>query len=204
MGNYLSNLGKGFVRSAVNQVGRDAGRVVSNQTFGDAHSTPIRGVGNGTPPPLANNAMPTGNSDFEYVPETTTNRMIAWIVAIVLTFGLAAVICFFKSISSYNKKTIRYRRYEVGQEAIIDRRYRNNVRGYQTVQGYKYYDVPTMQANPNDVKKHKKNAMILMIISGVVLLIAVNAIVRVSENRDAKKQNTEVVSNAPSTTDSVK
>ena len=90
------------------------------------------------------------------------------------------------------------------QEAIIDRRYRNNVRGYQTVQGYKYYDVPTMQANPNDVKKHKKNAMILMIISGVVLLIAVNAIVRVSENRDAKKQNTEVVSNAPSTTDSVK
>ena len=92
----------------------------------------------------------------------------------------------------------------MGQEAIIDRRYRNNIRGYQTVQGYKYYDIPTMQANQDDVKKHKKNAMILMIISGVVLLIAVNAIVSVSTKKDASKQNTELVSNSPSTTDSVK
>lgn len=42
MGNFLSNLAKGFVRSAVNQVGRDGGRVVSNRLYGDAHSTPYR------------------------------------------------------------------------------------------------------------------------------------------------------------------
>ena len=33
-----------FIKSAINQVGRDAGKVVSNQIFGDAHSTPIRSV----------------------------------------------------------------------------------------------------------------------------------------------------------------
>jgi len=32
----------GFLRSAINQVGRDMGRVVSNQVFKDAHSIPIR------------------------------------------------------------------------------------------------------------------------------------------------------------------
>lgn len=33
-----------FVSSAIRQVGRDLGKVVSNQAFGDAHSTPIRHV----------------------------------------------------------------------------------------------------------------------------------------------------------------
>ena len=44
MGNFLSDLGKGFVRSAVNQVGRDGGRVISNSVYGDAHAMPIRGI----------------------------------------------------------------------------------------------------------------------------------------------------------------
>lgn len=41
---FLENLAKGFVRSAVNQVGRDTGKVVSNKIYGDAHATPIRNV----------------------------------------------------------------------------------------------------------------------------------------------------------------
>lgn len=39
---FLNNLGRGFVRSAVNQLGRDGGRVLSNKVYGDKHSTPIR------------------------------------------------------------------------------------------------------------------------------------------------------------------
>lgn len=42
---FLSDLGKGFIRSAVNQVGRDGGKVISNHLYGDSHSTPIRNVG---------------------------------------------------------------------------------------------------------------------------------------------------------------
>ena len=41
---FLENLGKVFIRSAVNQVGRDTGRVVSNKIYGNAHATPIKGV----------------------------------------------------------------------------------------------------------------------------------------------------------------
>ena len=47
MGSFINGLAKGFVRSAVNQMGRDAGRVVSNQLYGDAHSTPHRNVSAG-------------------------------------------------------------------------------------------------------------------------------------------------------------
>lgn len=47
MGSFINELAKGFVRSAVNQVGRDAGRVVSNNIYGDAHSIPHRNVSAG-------------------------------------------------------------------------------------------------------------------------------------------------------------
>ena len=45
---FLTELGKGFVRSAVNQVGRDTGKIISNTIYGDAHATPIRRVGQST------------------------------------------------------------------------------------------------------------------------------------------------------------
>lgn len=47
MGSFINELAKGFVRSAVNQVGRGAGRVVSNNIYGDAHSIPHRNVSDG-------------------------------------------------------------------------------------------------------------------------------------------------------------
>lgn len=45
----LSQLGKDFVRSAVKQVGRDGGKIISNQIYGDAHSTPVRNVDSDQP-----------------------------------------------------------------------------------------------------------------------------------------------------------
>lgn len=43
---FFTQLGKSFIRSAVNQVGRDGGKVISNQIYGNLHSTPIRLVAN--------------------------------------------------------------------------------------------------------------------------------------------------------------
>jgi len=38
---FLTQLLKGFVRSGVNQVGRDGGKVISNKIYKGKHSTPI-------------------------------------------------------------------------------------------------------------------------------------------------------------------
>jgi hypothetical protein len=38
---FLGSLTKGFIKSAVNQVGRDGGKVISNKVYGNSHSTPI-------------------------------------------------------------------------------------------------------------------------------------------------------------------
>ncbi|MRJ08902.1 hypothetical protein EDL99_08505 [Ornithobacterium rhinotracheale] len=42
---FVGGLAKGFVRSAVNQVGRDGGKVISNSIYGDKHANPIRFTG---------------------------------------------------------------------------------------------------------------------------------------------------------------
>ena len=46
MSSYINSLAKGFVRSTVNQVGRDAGKVISNNIYGEQHSTPYRNTSN--------------------------------------------------------------------------------------------------------------------------------------------------------------
>lgn len=41
MEKFIKTLIKGFFRSAVNQVGRDGGKIVSNKIYGNRHKTPI-------------------------------------------------------------------------------------------------------------------------------------------------------------------
>ena len=43
---YLSKMIARFFSSTIGQVGRDLGKTISNQVFGDSHSTPIRHVNN--------------------------------------------------------------------------------------------------------------------------------------------------------------
>src|SRR5690625_6120298 len=44
----LNKMSKRFLRSAVNQIGRDGGRVVSNKIYGNRHAIRIQNVKNGT------------------------------------------------------------------------------------------------------------------------------------------------------------
>ena len=173
---YLGQHGRWFVRSAVGQVGRDGGRVISNQIYGDAHSTPIRGVGDAQVqvPPLPGYTQQQQSGELEYIP--VGKNLPIWIVAMIVTCGLAAIVAFFKGLNYYNKGTVTYKRYEVEQVPIIDRRYKTGVRGYTTQAGYKTYEIPLNDANPGDVKQQKNAGRRLMIASGVVLLMMLCAI----------------------------
>lgn len=77
MSDFLGSLAKGFIRSAVNQVGRDAGRCVSNGVYGDRHSVPYRNVSGGS-------GRIAGYGDIE-VESTmpvypTTSSALPWII----------------------------------------------------------------------------------------------------------------------------
>jgi len=174
---FSGQLAKGFIRSAVNQVGRDGGRVVSNQVYGDAHSVPVRGTGStmGQNPTSVPGSTIINSGNAEFVP-TLSKDLPMWIVAIIFTLGIASIVAFFKGLHYYKKDTVRYRRYEVEQVPIIDRRFKTGIRGYRTESGYKYYDIPLCDANPDDVRSQKSSARLLMIVSGIVLFIIACAI----------------------------
>lgn len=75
MGSFINGLAKGFVRSAVNQVGRDAGRVVSNNIYGDAHSIPHRNVSAGG----AGRITGIGKVEDEGIQPIVPSVYVAWI-----------------------------------------------------------------------------------------------------------------------------
>lgn len=87
MGSFMNELAKGFVRSAVNQVGRDAGRVVSNNIYGDAHSIPHRNVS-------AGRVSSVGKVEDEetVIIEPSEGKAIAWCVVALFFNFLGAVI----------------------------------------------------------------------------------------------------------------
>lgn len=161
---FFENLGKGLIRSAVNQIGRDGGRVVSNQLYGDAHSTPHRIVNNNVKPVI-------DGDDYvaQYAKEQTMTGVILRVIfafffnilgaAVLLVYGLKK-----KSKSAFS--TVY--RYEQIPTYVKDGRYRSGVRytGNMTVKK-KYYS----EADENTAERNKRIANIYIYSSIVILAI---------------------------------
>lgn len=164
---FLNQLGKGFVRSAVNQVGRDTGKVVSNQAYGNAHSTPIRGVNDTwqqqTPPPV-NNDSPLSQATYD---NKLKKYLAGWVILSVLTAGLAAIVWLVYSIVMHRKRTVKYSVNAIETVAKSDARYRAGVR-YENCAVTKIIDVPLNEANPVDVKSQKKYSAISIAIAAAL------------------------------------
>ena len=161
---FFENLGKGLIRSAVNQVGRDGGRVVSNQLYGDAHSTPHRIVNNNTKPVIDGNDYVA-----QYAKEQTATGVILRVIfafffnilgaAVLLVYGLRR-----KSKAAF----ITIYRYEQVPIYRRDTRYKLGVRytGDMTVKK-KYYS----EADENTAERNKRIANIYIYSSIVILAI---------------------------------
>lgn len=161
---FFENLGKGLIRSAVNQIGRDGGRVVSNQLYGDAHSTPHRIVNNNTKPVIDGNDYVA-----QYAKEQTTTGIILRVIfafffnllgaAVLLVYGLKK-----KSKSAF----VTIYRYEQVPIYRKDNRYKMGVRytGDMTVKK-KYYS----EADENTAERNKRIANIYIYSSIVIFAI---------------------------------
>ena len=147
---FLQELGKGFVRSAVNQVGRDTGKLISNSIYGDAHATPIRNVGQSTSgtyfDTVTNQQLTTeqileyANTDGwqpEYSALTWSHRICLMLVAIIvgaILFPYSVVIpvvpiyIIYLGIRHLNKKQTTYTKHVEVPTYKSDRRCKGGVR----------------------------------------------------------------------------
>lgn len=118
---FVTQLGKSFIRSAVNQIGRDGGKVISNQIYGDQHSTPIRIVAD----------VETGEIN---IPEDVHIQKDYTILKIICAFFLAilpylgGVILIYRGIVNCIRKSKKLYRTEQRANYVQDRRYKSGAR----------------------------------------------------------------------------
>ena len=70
-----------FLKSAINQIGRDMGKVVSNQLFNDSHSTPYRRVGQNSHQLKTKGNVTKFKSDFEKAIDFQTGHRPSTLIA---------------------------------------------------------------------------------------------------------------------------
>lgn len=125
-----------FIKSAVNQVGRDAGKVVSNQVFKDAHSTPIRNVNSNI------NKHYVGNIENNKNVTRVKDNVFLWILGgmllVLIPFigFLVLLIYCIKKLTSKNSYYYEYKtrsiykrdlRYSSGQKYIGEETYAEKI-----------------------------------------------------------------------------
>ena len=126
MGSFINGLAKGFVRSAVNQVGRDAGRVVSNNIYGDAHSIPHRNVSAGR----AGRVSSVGKVEDEGIQPIVPSVGAAWFWGFVgfmfsIIGGVVLLIVGYRKLK--NKHTAYGWQYTSQAVYVADGRYKRGV-----------------------------------------------------------------------------
>lgn len=127
----MNSLCKGFIRSAVNQVGRDYGRTISNQIFGDAHATPVRVVKTDRSNILWAPGQPNKENEIEYHKQDIINwqdvacLMLSPLMILIgpIVYGIFTLIYLFKDTTAFTVYTneprrIPDRRYSVGYRVV--------------------------------------------------------------------------------------
>lgn len=173
---FFTNLGKGFIRSAVNQVGRDTGKVFSNSIYGDAHATPIRNVSKTDKgqyvdnikgeainlEELRNRAQQDGwkpqyssANFFGGIGCLSIFAMFFWLIVGIIFYPytvkypiLPIIICFFGAYNIFRKTVVWTRKSNIPY-TVSDRRYKGGYR-IEHKQGNESVELP---CNDSDKKK---------------------------------------------------
>ena len=159
---FLENLAKGFIRSAVNQVGRDGGKVVSNNVYGNSHSTPVNSLGNVSLENFEDNSNLIKDKEYP---------LIKIIYAIILSVFVPVIGSFIVLYRAFvNLKAKQMTMYELKNQGVYssDRRFT----GGKRYEGSKIVKVPVKIDISEQEKKIKtfKGISYLIVAIGVLLM----------------------------------
>lgn len=147
---FLGNLAKGFIRSAVNQVGRDGGKVISNNVYGDKHATPIRNTNNEVQNLISDNNSQTFNRadilNEGFKEELFTNGIFMNFFILLGSFALpffGSLYMVIIGLTNLFKKTTKFYIFKQQPVYKTDRRYSSGqkLEGYQNVKAYSIHKI---------------------------------------------------------------
>lgn len=190
---FIQELGKGFIRSAINQVGRDGGKVISNKIYGDAHATPIRRVGQSpsgsyfdteTSQPLTPQQILQYATTDGWQPEYSSHKwshrltLMFWAILIgsmpfifpfCLIIPIVPIYIIYRGIKHMTAKNTTYFKMVEVPKLIADRRYKGNIRqdGTELMKA----TIP-LTSTPEDKAAHRRLGW-SYILCAIILWIAV-------------------------------
>lgn len=174
MSNFTKQLAKGFVRSAVNQVGRDGGRVISNQIYNGQNYVPISNVS----PQEASVQPQTGNHPQE-MPQCVTSttkhftagKMVWLTLASIIFMPVGSIAVLLYGLFLMIDHTDKIEWYTTEPSYVSDRRYKSGARYAGEITTRHNAKV---EASPEVMRIKKRNATIAMAIGGIgIVLFAV-------------------------------
>lgn len=213
MGGFLPNLAKGFIRSAVNQVGRDGGKVISNSIYGNAHAIPIRGIAINqenkyfdensseiiTPEELRCRAEAEGfkTTVFKY---KTSIKIIWYIISLFFCWLIfPSIILLIIGIKKIFQKHTYMRKEIMTAKYVSDRRCKTGNR----LNGYSEETIEIKVPSNNVEKVSSIKAGFIYIILAILSLFAGKSIINVSEESRTLENYTKFIENAKSKKDMI-
>ncbi len=173
---FVENLFKGFIRSTVNQVGRDSGKVISNKIYKDKHATPIRRTISGSNRSVKKDSVYLENEIT--IPEGFEIKLFSsswytYLFLIIGSFILYPISWIYYLYGTYvylTKKTVSYIGFE--KQAI----YKKDSR-YKTGKKYIGNDfVKTtieVSASEKELKMNKKKALLYFSVFFIIYVLPV-------------------------------
>lgn len=169
---FAKNLAKGFVRSAVNQVGRDGGRVISNSIYGGRNYVPVSNVAEQGAP---QNFIPknSGGAVIRNKP-LSTGKIVLFVFISFCLFPVGSIGVAIYGLLSYLDKNAKLEWDEVVPQYVQDRRYKTNRRYIGNAVVKHTTKIP---ASPEVIAINKKNGITALTIGlGCALLIGLSLI----------------------------
>lgn len=166
---FAKNLAKGFVRAAVNQVGRDGGRVISNSIYGGRNYVPVSNVNHQCAPQYATQ-MAEG-AIIKNKP-LSTGKIVLFVFLSFCLFPVGSIGVAIYGLINYFDKNAKLEWDEVVPQYAQDRRYKTNRRYIGDAVVKHTTKVP---ASPEVVAINKKNGIKALSIGlGCALLIGIS------------------------------
>lgn len=165
MSKFITNLAKGFVRSVVNQVGRDGGRVISNNIYNGQNYVPVNPPQQPSPR-MSSSAYAQIPANAETAnPTISSGKYILLVFLSLLFFPIGTIGVFVYGLVRYNKTDTKVKWEEMHHQYTVDRRYKSGQRyvGIQTTT-----HSTSIPADEYALSEYKKSGKILMMLSGVI------------------------------------
>lgn len=144
---FINNLAKGFIRSAVNQVGRDGGKVISNKIYGNSHTTPFH---------ITENNNINSSNDLIEEKEYVYLKLFWVILLSTLIPIIGSLIVIYRGYVNIKKNKISM--YKIEKQPIykIDRRHTSGKRleGYREIKVPYYIEIDEKQKAKNRFKSY--------------------------------------------------